>query len=485
MPFSRNNRIAPFIAGLVVIALFFGALYCHALKNARGEALRLLSSTTELQAEALEGWLGSRMEIVDILRSTIENSVPDGEVPHDLLRPSVLEGKARNTFVISIDGTFSDRSYSPVHPGFDAKSWAADFLDGASPGDPPRLGPVRLSPVTGLPAFYITAPLHRSDGEVRGVVGVSYPLEVLPFFTDSQGFPGRRYCVFTAEKEILSPANAAGQPLQLKDVPGMMQVHAASLGADSGSVETVVDGKAHVFVFFRIRGTDWVFAAHVPKEQVYKGLSPLQNLFLAFFLVTLLGTGFLLYRSRQHDSYKNLSESDLLTEAGNRLALDRAFKSLRRKGDYPIAMLMCDMDNLKVINDSLGHEQGDVQIKRMAAALRRSLRVSDEIFRLGGDEFAVILPGTGRRTAELLVARTMRVVQEVSNSSLVLPPLSMSIGVAVAESAGEIDSLYGRADGAMYKTKEAGREAAARRLTSWLEHHGAARKHADNNEPAS
>ena len=63
------------------------------------------------------------------------------------------------------------------------------------------------------------------------------------------------------------------------------------------------------------------------------------------------------------------------------------------------------MDNLKTVNDTLGHEAGDIALKLLAGALRAGLRRGDEAYRLGGDEFAVVLPGATRLDAERAAQR--------------------------------------------------------------------------------
>lgn len=464
----NHIRATPVVVGLVALMALFSVLYYNVLQQAKADALHQLSMAAEIRSRAVENWLASRTELVGMLRTSIENIPDERSVLPKLFVPSVQEGKARNTFVIYNDGTYIDRANSFIPAGKEPTQWIHMFLDGKRADSPPTVDPIHVSPLTGLPAFSVSAPLRNEVGDVYGVVGVSYPLEVFSFFTSDKTGGFGNFLIFTGDKKVISPLSPSGQLVPYKDVPGIMHLHAASVGRAEGAVEISIDGEDHIFVFFRIRGSDWVFAASSSREHVYSGLKPLQNLFLAFFIAAVLCTGYLLYRSWSHDSYKNLSESDLLTEAGNRLALERVFKSLRRKGDYPVTMMMCDMDNLKIINDNLGHEQGDIQIKRLVTALRRSLRASDEIFRLGGDEFAAILPGTSKRTAELLVGRAMRVAQEISHSTASLPPLSMSIGIAVAESEEEVDSLYNRADAAMYRIKAARKEACTNELMAWF-----------------
>ena len=69
------------------------------------------------------------------------------------------------------------------------------------------------------------------------------------------------------------------------------------------------------------------------------------------------------------------------------------------------ALLLCDMDNLKTVNDTRGHDAGDKALQRLADALRSQLRRTDDAYRIGGDEFAIVLPRASRLDAERVMRR--------------------------------------------------------------------------------
>ena len=99
----------------------------------------------------------------------------------------------------------------------------------------------------------------------------------------------------------------------------------------------------------------------------------------------------------------------------------------------PSRSMLCDMDNLKMLNDTLGHEAGDVALKLLAGALRSGLRRADDAYRLGGDEFAVVLPGASRLDAE----RVTRRLREATAACAAEPvkAIDASFGIAVHEPA--------------------------------------------------
>ncbi|MBI4376775.1 MAG: GGDEF domain-containing protein [Elusimicrobia bacterium] len=99
----------------------------------------------------------------------------------------------------------------------------------------------------------------------------------------------------------------------------------------------------------------------------------------------------------------------------------------------PAAFVMMDVDGLKSVNDRFGHAAGDRLLSRLGQLLRNSARRGDVIGRLGGDEFAIYCPGTTRATAQALVRRLRRSVQQDNALNPDQPSLSVQFGVACTE----------------------------------------------------
>ncbi|MGY1702113.1 diguanylate cyclase domain-containing protein [Geodermatophilus sp. SYSU D00766] len=149
---------------------------------------------------------------------------------------------------------------------------------------------------------------------------------------------------------------------------------------------------------------------------------------------------------------------DALTGLPNRaLLVDRIEQALRvqeREG-LPAALLYCDLDDFKAINDTLGHAAGDAALLRMAATLGSAVRPGDTVARIGGDEFVVLCPGTGSESAaHALAARIGRVLGEPTDGG---PPLRSSTGVTLSRRGDTPDTLLRRADAAMYAVKRSRR----------------------------
>jgi diguanylate cyclase (GGDEF)-like protein len=160
-----------------------------------------------------------------------------------------------------------------------------------------------------------------------------------------------------------------------------------------------------------------------------------------------------LIRHENDNTIRHLSFHDQLTGLYNRHYFVNELQRLEGSRDYPITIISADLDGLKLINDTLGHGKGDHYLKNSASLLKENLRTSDILARVGGDEFALILPRTSQKTAEMLVERIRRSIEQHNENKTVLP-VSISIGLAVNESkALPLEETYNLADSLMYKDK--------------------------------
>ena len=150
---------------------------------------------------------------------------------------------------------------------------------------------------------------------------------------------------------------------------------------------------------------------------------------------------------------KYLSMHDQLTDIYNRAYFENELTRYDKGRDYPITIISADLDGLKLINDTMGHDAGDRLLKGCASVLCESLRASDILARVGGDEFSAILLSTDKVTGEEVVRRIRENINKynLKNEDL---PLGVSLGVATAEKADHsLRELFKRADNMMYRDK--------------------------------
>ena len=162
------------------------------------------------------------------------------------------------------------------------------------------------------------------------------------------------------------------------------------------------------------------------------------------------------------ESLRQQATRDPLTDLPNRLCFsDRLTRRLAeaRRGRQTLAVMFLDLDNFKLVNDSMGHEAGDLLLAGVAARLTTALRRGDTVARMGGDEFTLILADIGSLQNAVSIAQ--KVMDSLSRPFAIDGQevfVSASVGVSVYPGDGsDVETLVKNADTAMYRAKESGR----------------------------
>ncbi len=168
-------------------------------------------------------------------------------------------------------------------------------------------------------------------------------------------------------------------------------------------------------------------------------------------------------RKQVQEQLWEMACKDFLTNLINRrhfmVKLDEEFACVQRFDSHDVTVLMLDIDHFKRVNDTYGHAIGDALLKHFTAIIQDNLRKTDIAGRLGGEEFSIILPDTCISAATVFAER---LCQEVKNTPLQLENtrifITVSIGIAAMDiSDSNCDEVLIRADNALYRAKEGGR----------------------------
>ncbi|WP_440055751.1 GGDEF domain-containing protein [Pseudoalteromonas sp. T1lg65] len=156
-----------------------------------------------------------------------------------------------------------------------------------------------------------------------------------------------------------------------------------------------------------------------------------------------------------------LATRDSLTGLYNRSqfnqSIEERIESCRRQ-QRRFSLMLLDLDNFKQVNDVHGHKSGDDVLREFANILQSSTRTTDGVFRFGGDEFAVLIDDPAFTTNKVIAERIMVLVR--NSPMLTQYHVTTSIGFTLASSNDNIDNLFARADGGLYRAKAAGRNCA-------------------------
>lgn len=174
-------------------------------------------------------------------------------------------------------------------------------------------------------------------------------------------------------------------------------------------------------------------------------------------------------RRQAEERLKFLSMHDIMTGLYNRMYFEEEMSRLNRGRFSPVTIICCDVDWLKLVNDTFGHKRGDDLLKSVAEILKEPFRASDLVARVGGDEFAVILPRTGEAAAQKICDRIQQAIERYNMKGADIP-ISLSVGKSTGIISKELNchELFRRADNDMYRQKLHTKANSRSILLSWL-----------------
>ena len=223
---------------------------------------------------------------------------------------------------------------------------------------------------------------------------------------------------------------------------------------------------AMVAVFYLLRPREALACGIVtilalqPKLIATHGASELATLVITIIVTCVFAYGFSVMTYRQHQRLLNLATRDPLTGAGNRRGLEDKLEEVVKHFERmytPSSIVLIDIDHFKKINDVHGHAVGDQILKAITEIVNLRIRVTDGLYRIGGEEFVVLLEGADLHHAAHLAEQLRTLVD--ANELVRDPAVTISLGVAELRDRESANDWLRRADKAMYRAKEMGRNA--------------------------
>lgn len=317
--------------------------------------------------------------------------------------------------------------------------------------------------------FFINYKVFDYEQRFIGVTGVGLAVDAVTQLLDDYQQRYRRSIYFVDGKGRITLTGAGGGPLGaksgqlLRDVDGLQDLLAQLKKPQSGNFEYLLQGNRHYLnVRFIPELKSYLFvdeneadALNNVRQTLYLNL--LISLLVSAIVLTLVSIAMRRYQRR----ISALATTDVLTELPNRRGFDLlASQALQeaKRNNSPLNALLIDIDHFKTINDTYGHLAGDEVLRNFAQHLRASMRQSDIICRWGGEEFIILLKDTDSASAQLL-AEKIRLQTELQRYPFAGVNLhaTISLGLTQLRMDDSLDSLIGRADRALYRAKESGR----------------------------
>ncbi len=231
------------------------------------------------------------------------------------------------------------------------------------------------------------------------------------------------------------------------------QINTLSKDKLKSKMKVAADGKSHNFEFKHKLAN-----GEIRNVQVYTGPIKIENNEYLFSIIHDISD-----RKEAEEKIKYLSFHDKLTGLYNRAYLEEEMRRIDTIRQLPISMIMGDLNNLKLVNDTYGHPRGDELLIEAGEIIKNSCREEDIVARWGGDEYVILLPNTSLKTSERICKRIVNKAKESKGDLIV----SISLGCASKDdSSKDIFKVLNKAENRMYKNKITNRKSARSNVLS-------------------
>lgn len=315
-------------------------------------------------------------------------------------------------------------------------------------------------------SVFINYRVYDRKGDYIGATGVGLSVNAVTRLIETyQKRYGRQIYFANREGDITLHGSGFEGKRRIQDRAGLNKFATQLLTSPSSSFSYAASDGGNVYVNSRlVPEFNWYLLVEQRNDA---GETRIQNTLILNILVSLAITALVLLiahftlRSYQQ-RLEEMATTDKLTGAASRQVFDSLFEHVvktAKRRDKPLAMINLDIDHFKTINDTYGHQGGDVVIQNVADAVRRNIRAADTICRWGGEEFLLLLDdcnlADANARAEIIrnAVKSLRIRYGRDDISV-----TISLGVAEYEKGEDLMSLIGRSDAALYAAKNQGRD---------------------------
>lgn len=315
--------------------------------------------------------------------------------------------------------------------------------------------------------FFVNHKIYDYNHQLLGVIGVGLASEIIRNRIDEYQQQFNRTVYFVNKKgEVTLHGTSFAKAKSLHDMAGMQAISQKLLN-NSSDTFTYNNGENPVFVNARyVDELDWYIIIEEAHTEYSTMLQFLWINLLLSALVTFIIGWLIHYLIQRHQlELRELLTRDYLTNLASRQGFEPVFNQMLRsaeRSEESLSILLIDIDHFKKVNDELGHLKGDIVLETMAAILRDSVRACDAICRWGGEEFLVAFANCDAISAFNIAEKIRQLsAEKLAEAVDATEPITVSIGIAEYDLQETSDHLFSRADDALYRAKNGGRNQSA------------------------